>query len=242
MNDEVKQILYFPSRKICIVALLKEIQIYNKEYKFLRKIDKIGNNDFYPQFIETNNKNGIFICNPREYKIMFLNLDTEETKETISRIDVILPRGMFYINNKLYVCDGNMNKIKTFDENLIKIEEYCLDIFPCDIKIINDVACVYSKKTLSMGTNVDIIKFYNINGFLQIGEYKTGPRAFISAIGLNFYAYDSTKIITFDEEGKSLQEIHLRKLPDICVERLESMDFIDGFIWIKTYKNVFKIC
>ncbi len=152
-----------PKGNLVIASLeSKALQIYDKEFKLIKTIDKINNQTFSPLYLTSNGKNSIYITNYNENQIIQTDLDFNFIKKfggkgsTNQQLD--LPSGITFHGDSIYVCDSNNKRIQKLSEDLVFQESYPLNFKPWNIKIVRNVACIRL-------SDKHIISLYQLNPF-----------------------------------------------------------------------------
>ena len=142
----------------------KYLQIYDKEFKLVKKIEKINNETFSPRFLTSNGKDSIFITDVLDNQIIKTDLDFNFVKQfgstgsTNHQLDC--PNGISFHKNFIFVCDTNNHRIQKLTEDLVFEESYPLKLKPFNIQIVNNIACI--EPTLGS------VRLFNLDPFLCI--------------------------------------------------------------------------
>ena len=180
--------------------------LYDANFKLARTITEISDAEFYPMGVATNGSNEIYIVNHCNEKIYKTDLDFNPIGECSSHGDdtdqLMHPRGIFYYQHSLFVCDCGSNRIQKFDsDSLIHQTTYNLDFSPSRIKISNNIACVIG------GLNNTAIYFFDSRTFHLHHKYDRKTACyFIGVINSHFYEYNDRRIYFYDENGEFVQE------------------------------------
>ena len=167
--------------------LIYYLQIYDKEFKLIREIDRINNEKFHPKCLTSNGKNSIFITDVIENEIIKTDFNfnfVKRFKSTDLTIQELkCPYGITYYENSIFVCDSDELRIQRFTEDLVFKKSYPLNFKPCSIQIVNNIACIeYPNGLASVG-------LFNLEpfSFIKLIENVEGP---ITAINSWFYIYN----------------------------------------------------
>ena len=124
----------------------KALQIYDKEFKLIKTIDKINNQTFVPLYLASNDKKSVYLTDWIGHKIIQTDFDFNFIKQfggkgsTNQQLD--LPFGITFHEDSIYVCDIDNKRIQKLSEDLIYQESYPLYYKPLNIKITKNVACI----------------------------------------------------------------------------------------------------
>jgi DNA-binding beta-propeller fold protein YncE len=140
----------------------KCLTIHDKEYRLIKKIDRINGREFAPiaiafdaenqrLYIAEYDMNRITICDLEFNEINSLGSYGNKNDQFDGLIDIC------YTDKKLYACDNGNNRIKIFNENL-KFKHSFYSDSPQKIKVSNLSICVLN------ATNTT---FYKLNGFMK---------------------------------------------------------------------------
>ena len=110
------------------------------------------------------------------------------------------PHDLCLLNNKLYVCDGDNNRIQVLSDYLEFLESLELDFQPLQIKPLNSM--------LAVQASIEIY-FYNSSDLSFIQKYNHGL-LIISQINSNIYGFNSkaSKLFCYGENSNLCEEIY----------------------------------
>ena len=207
LNVQPWDVCALPNGHLLIADLNQtSLFLYDSSLKLVRTITEITDSEFFPMGIATNGINEIYIVNHCNEKIYKTDLDLNQIGECSSQGDdlnqLMHPRGIFYYNHSIYVCDCGSNRIQKFDTDSLAYQaSYILDFSPSRIKIGNNIACIVG------GLNNNTIYFYDVKNFKLHHKYeRKSACCFIGVINSHFYEYNERKIFFYDETGHFVQE------------------------------------
>ena len=191
---------------------LKILRIYDSKFRFIKRIYKINNKSFNPEYLTSNGKDLIYVTDPCADKIIQTDLNFNFIKQFGSKgssnQQLDKPTGLTFYENSVYVCDKKNKRIQKLSEDLIYQGSYPLNFKPWNIKIIKNIACIRSAGSA-------YISLYQLNPF----SFKT----LISKSNFEIYSINSwfyvcnnfdKKIECYDINGHLEQEKQLENLSE----------------------------
>ena len=184
------------------------LQIYDKQFNFVKIIDKINGETFSPNALASNLEDKIiFICDYVNSRILMVDFDFSFIKSAGSCASESYefdnyPSDICYKNECLYICDASNERVKIFSKDLVFVKSIELGFEPNKIRASSSIICI---ECLYKGTY-----FYNLNDFSLIRSYPhEGFR--ISQIDSCFYGFNNrAKIVyCYDDNGIFKEEINL---------------------------------
>ena len=223
-----------PNGSLVIASLeSKALQIYDKEFKLIKKINEINHKTFTTQYLTSTGKDSIYLTDLKNNQIIQTDFDFNFIKQfgskgsTNQQLD--RPFGISFHEDSIYVCDSNNKRIQKLSQDLNYEESYPLNFKPCNIKIIKNVACIRS----------DSISLYYLNPFsfkvqLSNNHYE------IYSINSWFYVNNkyNKRIECYDINGNMVNSKKLEHVREEMIPLHYSFGFFNNAILIGQYKKL----
>jgi hypothetical protein len=197
---------------LCANYFERNLVEYNEKYEKINVIYELNGIPFGPISIALNNRNQIYICDYDNDRIIMTDLEFNEITCFNPTDDVTNelcnPKGLFYKNGHLYVCDNGNKRIQVLNRDLEYVKTIPLDDHPLSIHVSDKIIFVNCENKAFI---------YDLN-CLALKSVCDGKLCRISELSSHFYAFntDFTKIFVFDNNGVFLEEIETSRFKGFC--------------------------
>ena len=210
------------------------ISVYDKHLKLLKKVDKIGNEQFGPTSLTTNKEDKLYVCDYSNDRIFITDFELTHITKVIDSDQYKSnqfcdPSSICYFNDFLYICDTFNKKIQKLTSNLKHKSSFKLEYSPKQIKITNYIACVRPLDQCC-------IYFYKIDTF-EVKHRYDGHNGSISEINSFFYEYyeKNKKLYAYDSSGQLIDELLTKGFNNrINIDDMVSLFYLNGEILISS--------
>ena len=185
------------------------ITIYDEKFKLIKTFDTIDDRTFRSRGITTNNRDLVYITDLQAHQILVCDVNMNslniygEYGSDIGQFSS--PKGIYYHQKFLYVCDFDNKRIKKISDDFKSIENFKIKLNPYYVKVINKTACICG---YSQSWDLSNLSFYDIESFNLLFEYinQKGP---ISMINSMFYHcdFERKKLCCYNQDGLLIDEI-----------------------------------
>ena len=196
---------YTLSNNQILLTSFEHLSIYDENFKQVKLQDKINYKKFNPYGVALNLEKEIaYITDCLNHRIHMtdfkLNLKKSVGSQGTGFNQFDEPHDLCLLNNKLYVCDGDNNRIQVLSDYLEFLESLELDFQPLQIKPLNSM--------LAVQASIEIY-FYNSSDLSFIQKYNHGL-LIISQINSNIYGFNSkaSKLFCYGENSNLCEEIY----------------------------------
>ena len=196
-----------------LITSLDRLRIYDENWKCIQDIDKINDEEIKPYGVALNiDDEKTYIADCRKHRILMIDFEFNLIKSVGSQgteyNQFDEPFDLCLLNNNLYVCDSNNNRIQVLNNNLEFLKSFEVDYKPYQIKPLNSILAVQAKMEIC---------FYNSSDLSLIQKYDHGL-CVISKLNSNIYGFnnEAKKLFSYDEDSNLSEVINFteRSLKD----------------------------
>ena len=246
LNERPLDVIVIPGNLIVTANYIeKNFTLFDENFNKVRKIDRIEDKIVEPYSLAVNNRVRIYIADHTGDQIILTDFEFKKIKSfgskgsDLSHLDC--PCGIFFRNERLYICDYNNKRIQILKSDLEYVQTLSLDYNPWLVNLSERTLCV-SRCDSSGG-----IYFYDLtNNFKLRYTYQKGECR-INEINSCFYAfsYNTKKIFSFDSYGVLLEEFTIDRfshlisnIADGCLVRFNENLLLS--FYMQSYFVIFK--
>jgi len=198
------------------------INIYDYNFKLIKKVTTINSQSFKCLSSTTNNKDKIFISDYSKNRVIMTNLDFKFIKcSTVKQ-----PFGLCF-NQFLFACSYGESKIYKYDESLDLIQTFSLTMRPWQIKVNDEKAIVGFTNLIQI---YDSFTFINTYASISI-QYGSGDICLFNDLLLSTQGGD---FCFYDMQGKLIKKI--KNVLEVSSTNYHGFDFISNKL-ILTKRN-----
>ena len=187
------------------------LKIYDKDLNYIKTVDRINGEEFYPSAILVNlDEINFYICDSSNHRILITDLDFNFIKSFGSKGYAMhqfnAPYDICSSSSKFYICDNNNKRIQVYSKDFNFVTSFEVEYFPMKIKSTSSTICI-------QGIEPDGIYFYNSNDFHLIRNYNH-LNGRISQINSMFYEFNhkTQTMSCYDENANLKEQITLKGL------------------------------
>jgi hypothetical protein len=179
------------------------LALFDSEFKFIRKITEINNEELNPWAIACDESGNIYVTNDGNSSLNKLDSELNLLKSIIDDDDMFTDFTIY--KNNIYAC---MNKsIQVYCLDLNKVCEFIVKGNPDHIKIGNNTACICFETKTENDVYSYSTRFYKLPSFELLIEHNVkGP---ILVHNSMFHVYNWPNLIVFDINGNLAGKIDI---------------------------------